>query len=289
MNDSLSLSDSTPSSSNNSNSNSLNRSLINSSIYGNSSVVGVDYLSSYYNSAARKRSKSLVSNYRDYYDQNLSKLKDELIEARKLVKEKDDMIFKLNDIRDRLESEIRELSACLFEQAYAMVNAAKDETAQSNKLLNEANGKIDVLEAEVKALKALVLTSTPSEPNKHLHPQLLQSSSIIKPIIHSTQLLSQQTSINSTNTILTSNTTLSSSTSLFQFNSNQTNLINKNNHNLLTTPNKNLKASSHKRTPSHNDVIQNQQYYYNNNQQSQNVNNCDSGINNALKCEIYEV
>jgi len=33
--------------------------------------------------------------------------------------------------------------------------------------------QVDMLEAEVDALKALVLTSTPSSPNRHLHPQLL--------------------------------------------------------------------------------------------------------------------
>jgi Rab-3A-interacting protein len=59
-----------------------------------------------------------------------------------------------------------------------MVNTAQDETAQSNKLLNEANGKIDVLEAELKALKALFLTSTPSEPNRHLHPHLFNGKTI---------------------------------------------------------------------------------------------------------------
>ena len=32
--------------------------------------------------------------------------------------------------------------------------------------------QIDVLQAEVTALKTLVITSTPSMPNKHLHPQL---------------------------------------------------------------------------------------------------------------------
>ncbi|XP_029653190.1 guanine nucleotide exchange factor for Rab-3A-like [Octopus sinensis] len=32
--------------------------------------------------------------------------------------------------------------------------------------------KIEVLQAEVTALKTLVLTSTPSTPNKHLHPQI---------------------------------------------------------------------------------------------------------------------
>jgi hypothetical protein len=53
-----------------------------------------------------------------------------------------------------------------------MVDTAKAETAQAEKLLREANGKIDVLQAEVKALKELVLTSTPSTPNKHLYPHL---------------------------------------------------------------------------------------------------------------------
>jgi Rab-3A-interacting protein len=32
--------------------------------------------------------------------------------------------------------------------------------------------QIEILEAEVIALKQLVLTSTPSSPNKHLHPQI---------------------------------------------------------------------------------------------------------------------
>jgi len=36
---------------------------------------------------------------------------------------------------------------------------------------------VDVLQAEVDALKTLVITSTPSQPNPHLHPQLAQSSS----------------------------------------------------------------------------------------------------------------
>lgn len=35
--------------------------------------------------------------------------------------------------------------------------------------------QIDVLQAEVTALKTLVLTSTPSSPNRQLHPQLQPS------------------------------------------------------------------------------------------------------------------
>ena len=34
--------------------------------------------------------------------------------------------------------------------------------------------KVEGLETEVAALKTLVLTSTPSQPNKHLHPQVLR-------------------------------------------------------------------------------------------------------------------
>ena len=35
--------------------------------------------------------------------------------------------------------------------------------------------QVEVLQAEVSALKQLVLTSTPSSPNKHLHPQIADS------------------------------------------------------------------------------------------------------------------
>ena len=42
----------------------------------------------------------------------------------------------------------------------------------AEKVSVEANMKIEGLETEVAALKTLVLTSTPSQPNKHLHPQV---------------------------------------------------------------------------------------------------------------------
>ncbi|XP_034391333.1 guanine nucleotide exchange factor for Rab-3A isoform X5 [Cyclopterus lumpus] len=53
-----------------------------------------------------------------------------------------------------------------------MVNEANVKQAAAEKQLREAQGKIDVLQAEVTALKTLVLTSTPSSPNRQLHPQL---------------------------------------------------------------------------------------------------------------------
>ena len=53
-----------------------------------------------------------------------------------------------------------------------MVLAANEKQAASEKALQEATMKIDVLQAEVAALKTLVITSTPSRPNAHLHPQI---------------------------------------------------------------------------------------------------------------------
>lgn len=41
--------------------------------------------------------------------------------------------------------------------------------------LSVSDSQIDVLQAEVTALKTLVLTSTPSSPNRQLHPQLQSS------------------------------------------------------------------------------------------------------------------
>ncbi|KAM9377122.1 guanine nucleotide exchange factor for Rab-3A isoform 1-T2 [Pholidichthys leucotaenia] len=56
-----------------------------------------------------------------------------------------------------------------------MVREANVKQAGAEKQLKEAQGKIDVLQAEVTALKTLVLTSTPSSPNRQLHPQLQSS------------------------------------------------------------------------------------------------------------------
>ncbi|KAL1437578.1 hypothetical protein MTO96_048788 [Rhipicephalus appendiculatus] len=53
-----------------------------------------------------------------------------------------------------------------------MVREANMKQAAAEKRLQEATLKVEVLQAEVSALKALVLTSTPSRPNAHLHPQL---------------------------------------------------------------------------------------------------------------------
>lgn len=75
-------------------------------------------------------------------------------------------------LRDDVEHELEDLTASLFEEAHKMVRDANVKQASAEKGLVEANMKIDGLETEVSALKTLVLTSTPSQPNRHLHPQI---------------------------------------------------------------------------------------------------------------------
>ncbi|KAM4845144.1 guanine nucleotide exchange factor for Rab-3A isoform 2-T2 [Thomomys bottae] len=100
-------------------------------------------------------------------------LKEELHKAQKELKLKDEECERLYKVREQLEQELEELTASLFEEAHKMVREANMKQATSEKQLKEAWGKIDMLQAEVTALKTLVITSTPASPNRELHPQLL--------------------------------------------------------------------------------------------------------------------
>lgn len=100
-------------------------------------------------------------------------LKEELLKAQKELKLKDEECERLSKVREQLEQELEELTASLFEEAHKMVREANMKQAASEKQLKEARGKIDMLQAEVTALKTLVITSTPASPNRELHPQLL--------------------------------------------------------------------------------------------------------------------
>ncbi|KAM9267141.1 guanine nucleotide exchange factor for Rab-3A isoform 3-T4 [Cariama cristata] len=80
-------------------------------------------------------------------------LKEELHKAQKELKLKDKECERLSKVREQLEQELEELTASLFE--------------------------IDMLQAEVTALKTLVITSTPSSPNRELHPQLQSPSKTV--------------------------------------------------------------------------------------------------------------
>lgn len=99
-------------------------------------------------------------------------LRAELEVCKNQLKTKEDEVAKLSKIRDELENEVQELTASLFEEAHKMVGEANTKAAASERSLEEASMKIEGLETEVAALKDMVLTSTPSKPNRHLHPQL---------------------------------------------------------------------------------------------------------------------
>nr|XP_023675440.1 guanine nucleotide exchange factor for Rab-3A isoform X2 [Paramormyrops kingsleyae] len=100
-------------------------------------------------------------------------LKEQLDTAQRELQLKDKECERLSRVRDQLEQELEELTASLFEEAHKMVREANVKQAAAEKQLKEAQGKIDVLQAEVTALKTLVLTSTPSSPNRQMHPQLM--------------------------------------------------------------------------------------------------------------------
>ncbi|XP_031464849.1 guanine nucleotide exchange factor for Rab-3A isoform X1 [Phasianus colchicus] len=106
-------------------------------------------------------------------------LKEELHKAQKELKLKDKECERLSKVREQLEQELEELTASLFEEAHKMVREANTKQAASEKQLKEAWGKIDMLQAEVTALKTLVITSTPSSPNWELHPQLQSPSKAV--------------------------------------------------------------------------------------------------------------
>uniref|UniRef100_A0A8D8RDM1 Guanine nucleotide exchange factor for Rab-3A n=1 Tax=Cacopsylla melanoneura TaxID=428564 RepID=A0A8D8RDM1_9HEMI len=110
----------------------------------------------------------------------ISRLQEELRSAHEELKLKDEEVGRLSRLREEVESELEELTASLFQEAHNMVREANMRQATSEKLLRESKLQVDVLSAEVSALKTLVLTSTPSRPNPHLHPQIESKNSANK-------------------------------------------------------------------------------------------------------------
>ncbi|XP_067675706.1 guanine nucleotide exchange factor for Rab-3A-like [Haliotis asinina] len=117
---------------------------------------------------ARRRSQTMAEMKEHAYH----RLQEELQKAQTDLRLRDEECEKLSKVRDQMEEELDDLTASLFEEANKMVQEANVKRMHTEKLLAEANQKIEVLQAEVVALKQLVLTSTPSSPNKHLHPQI---------------------------------------------------------------------------------------------------------------------
>ncbi|KAI1882065.1 hypothetical protein AGOR_G00246850 [Albula goreensis] len=101
-------------------------------------------------------------------EKGYERLKEELAKAQRELKLKDEECERLSKVRDQLGQELEELTASLFEEAHKMVREANIKQATAEKQLKEALGKIDVLQAEVAALKTLVLSTSPTSPCKDL-------------------------------------------------------------------------------------------------------------------------
>ncbi|XP_007503094.1 rab-3A-interacting protein isoform X1 [Monodelphis domestica] len=117
-------------------------------------------------SLSRLRSPSVL----EVREKGYERLKEELAKAQRELKLKDEECERLSKVRDQLGQELEELTASLFEEAHKMVREANVKQATAEKQLKEAQGKIDVLQAEVAALKTLVLSTSPTSPIQELPP-----------------------------------------------------------------------------------------------------------------------
>ncbi|XP_061770329.1 rab-3A-interacting protein isoform X3 [Nerophis ophidion] len=111
------------------------------------------------NSLSRLRSPSVM----EVREKGYERLKEELAKAQRELQLKDEECERLSKVRDQLGQELEELTASLFQEAHKMVREANIKQAHAEKQLKEALDKIDVLQAEVQALKTLVLSS-PTSP-----------------------------------------------------------------------------------------------------------------------------
>lgn len=127
---------------------------------------GEDPLGLSTDSLSRLRSPSVM----EVREKGYERLKEELAKAQRELKLKDEECERLSKVRDQLGLELEELTASLFEEAHKMVREANVKQATAEKQLKEALGKIDVLQAEVAALKTLVLSTSPTSPCLELPP-----------------------------------------------------------------------------------------------------------------------
>ncbi|PAV61628.1 hypothetical protein WR25_00656 [Diploscapter pachys] len=83
-------------------------------------------------------------------------MKMELEAMRKALEERDEKMSKMARIQTHVDAEVQELTEKLFQEAYKMVNTAEERRERAEKLLEEARLQVEVLTAEVIALKEIV-------------------------------------------------------------------------------------------------------------------------------------
>uniref|UniRef100_A0A5S6Q8Y1 GDP/GTP exchange factor Sec2 N-terminal domain-containing protein n=1 Tax=Trichuris muris TaxID=70415 RepID=A0A5S6Q8Y1_TRIMR len=95
-------------------------------------------------------------------DRVIESLQVQLVSARQELSAYYEKCAKLKKMQDSVDGEIHELTASLFQEAYRIAKEAHDKRVYAERLLLEANGKVDMLQAEVKALKVLEFSSSAS-------------------------------------------------------------------------------------------------------------------------------
>ncbi|CAJ0566206.1 unnamed protein product, partial [Mesorhabditis spiculigera] len=98
-------------------------------------------------------------------DEAIRRLEEELRLTRLALLEKEERCSRLSSMQNTVDTEVHELTEKLFQEAYKMVNLAEERREKSERLLNESRMKVDVLQAEVEALKLLV--GTPGAAGQH--------------------------------------------------------------------------------------------------------------------------
>ncbi|CAP22070.1 Protein CBG00556 [Caenorhabditis briggsae] len=94
--------------------------------------------------------------------EELLRMQAELRATRTALAEKDK---KMTQIQTTVDEEVQELTEKLFQEAYKMVNNAEERREKAEKLLNESRLEVEVLQAEVRALKELI--SAPGMGQNH--------------------------------------------------------------------------------------------------------------------------
>ncbi|VDK17538.1 unnamed protein product [Anisakis simplex] len=100
--------------------------------------------------------------------ERIVELERELNAAQHSIAEKDAKCSRLSAIQDHIDSDVQELTEKLFQEAYKMVNEAESRRAKAEKLLAESRLKVDMLSAEVAALKIIV--KSPSQQQQQHQP-----------------------------------------------------------------------------------------------------------------------
>ncbi|EYB83241.1 hypothetical protein Y032_0339g2953 [Ancylostoma ceylanicum] len=111
--------------------------------------------------------------------EEIMRMRQELEAARRSIAEKDEKMCRMSRIQDSVDAEVQELTEKLFQEAYRMVNYAEERRERAEKLLNESRLQVEVLTAEVAALKVLV--QTPGMGHNHfLHTSPEHKSALAK-------------------------------------------------------------------------------------------------------------